>query len=218
MKGPGFYFIQFFYGKYSSRLNRYCQQKDIPTPYNLCYHDDPDHHIFDILYRNDKYAVAQTEGEIKFQRTNFFTSRKKILKQYKPVYGYSIMEINKNTLRVYCFRKDIFGRRAKILFYFLNDVFIMGEYIFISYSPKKVSSVAQKLIQQQKLDYQYANENFYIENSNSERIIFTDSGFNLSIRYFSLKNKEIMDYLKSYFMPESEESKPDPIEWKRIAE
>ena len=218
MKGPVYYLTKLIYGKYSNKFNQFCQLNDIPTPYRLCYHDDPDHHIYEALFRNEKYKTLMTAQGIVFERTPFYSSRKSMLKKYRSVYGYSIMKLYDRTLRVYCFRKDVFGHRVKFLFYFLDDLYVMGEYIFLSYTKDKVTFVANELIQQYKLDYTYQGDNFYIENNMQERIMFSDTGFDLNIRFFSLSNEEVMGHLNDYFINEADETKPPDSEWKRVGE
>ena len=205
MKGPGYFFNQLFFGKYSSRFNQYCQQKDIPTPYKLCYHDDPDHHIYEIFFPNTKFQIYHSTERVGFEKTAFFSSRKKHRKKYKKIYGYSILHIEGKDLRVFCYRKDVYGHRAKVLYYFLDDTFILGEYVFMSYTKDKVSEIANKLAQTYHVNLKDAAASYYIEDANHGRIMLNDTGFDLNIKFLNLGNEGINDFLYNYFSREEEE-------------
>jgi hypothetical protein len=210
MKGPGYYFYELIFGKYSSRLNRYCQQKDIPTPYKLCYHDDPDHHIYEIFFPNTKFQIYHISERIEFQKTSFLSSLKQHRKRFKRIYGYSILRIEDKDLRVFCYRKDVFGHRTKVLYYFLGDEFIMGEYIFMSYSKEKVESIGEKLASLYHVQLKSKEESFYIEDDYQGRIMFNDTGFEINVKFFSLRNEAVNDFLYNYFTREEEEESPAP--------
>lgn len=198
----GYWWNQLVYGRYSSKFNEYCQRKDIPTPYRLCFAEDPIDHVHEILNLNEKIPVFHTSVEILFEKQKFSISRKKLIITYGQPHSYSVMKIGEYDLNAFCYKKIFKGKKVKCIYFFYNDKFFMGQYTFSEYSPHLIQEISSLFIEKFQVPEAKDHVSFYLEDDYNHRFMIQDTGFSVNCKFVSLANENIIKPLIDFYKPE----------------
>lgn len=211
-----YWWYQLIYGKYSSKINEYCQQKDLPTPYKLCFAEDPIDHVYEVLNINEKIPVYQTSKTIKFENFDFLIPLKKILKHFGTRNSYSVMKIENYDLKAFCYKKILKGYKVKFIFFFYNDLFFMGQYTFSDYSVQMIRNVSKLFQEKFGIQVDSALQSYYVEDKFNKRFLFLDTGFSIICKFISLENEMLLEPIRKYYKPEIPEINQDWTAMTRI--
>ena len=127
--------------------------------------------------------------EIYFENTPFYINYKDFLKKKGKPYCFNAFAFNQPdfVIKALGYHSTIAGSNSILVFYFMNDSFFMGEYIFKN--PK--TNIKASLIDHFLDINEFSHDNFYIENTKNRIIHFQNTGFTVDIKYLNKENEAI---------------------------
>jgi len=188
--------IRMAYGHYSYEFLHTYKKYFIRSPFQYCFRDDFITHLLLILSKKKDIPSFKSSKEISFENTPYFIRYKDFLKEKGNPYCFNAFVFYQLDFEIKAvgYQTTIAGSKAIILFYFMNDSFFMGEYIFKN--PK--TNIKASLIDHFLNIHELSEDNFYIENSKNRIIHFQNTGFTVDIKYLNKEDKVIIDNLKGY--------------------
>lgn len=189
-------FVKLIHGTYSLEFYQLFKKYYIRSPFQYCFRDEFITHLLFVLKKNNAIPSFKSSKEIYFEKIPYFTHYKDFLKQKGAPYCFNAFSFKNPDLVIKAlgYQDVISGSKATIVFYFMNDVFFMGEYIF----KKPRTNIKESLINHFLGDTQIDADNFYIENTKQRTVHFQDTGFTVDIKYITEEDVNISQQLKSY--------------------
>lgn len=190
-------FLRLIYGQYSYEFLSTYKRFFVRSPFQYCFRDDFISHLLFVLSKKDEIPTYKSQKDIYFENTPYFIHYKEFLKQRGNPYCFNAFVFHQYDFEIKAlgYQGNIAGSKAVTLFYFMNDSFFMGEYIFKN--PK--TDVKTSLINQFLDNTQVMGDNFYIENSRNRIIHYQDTGFTVDIKYLDKEDENIINNLNGYY-------------------
>jgi len=150
-----------------------------------------------VLAKNDEIPAYKSGKEIFFEETPYFTEYKEFLKKNGTPFCFNAFEFQHLDfdIKALGYQSNIAGSKSINVFYFMNDLFFMGEYIFKN--PR--TDVKKNLVEHFLGHNDLASDNFYIENTKDRIIHYNDNGFTVDIKYLSKEDETIINNLHGYY-------------------
>lgn len=192
--------IKTFYGKYSFRYVKYFKDHNMKGPFSPCLKDDFITHIVKFFDKPKNAREYKTNNNIKYSNVDFGTRYKKVKREKGNPDCFNVSKIlNDVELKIIGFRENMFNTNIKSVYYFLNGVFFLGEYMFSETARERIPEVANVLCKKYTdKEAEEGVDNFFIHDPHNTSIHFEDNGFNLSIKYFNTSNPAIHDLIEKY--------------------
>jgi hypothetical protein len=124
--------IKMIYGKYSYMYMTTYKIAFIKSPFQYCFRDEFFSHVLFILDKKEEVPKFKTHFPINFENQPFFTSYKKFLKEKGKPYclnAFSFVDPHFE-IKVLGYQDKAASKKSITAYYFFNDMFFMGEYIF----------------------------------------------------------------------------------------
>ena len=188
------FLLKTFYSKYNYRYINAYKKYTNKNPHGYCIKDEFVFHILEFFKKNESCESYTTDKVIKLSDVEYFTTYKELTKiKEKPICFNSYFLNNKYDVKIIGYRDSMFNSSMRVLFYFIDDVFFMGEYVIKETSDNKIERIS-KIIHEKYLGRNNrvgAKENFYIDGLDNSKMYFTNTGFSLIIKYFSNNDNTI---------------------------
>ncbi len=184
------------YGKYSYNFLHTFKRYFIRSPFQYCFRDEFVAHVLFILDKRLDLPSFKSEQNIDFENVMFFTPFRELLKIKGEPYCFNAFAFQNPDfiIKSVGYHQNISGNKVIAVFYFMDDLFFMGEYIF-----KKSRPIVKEAITRRYLNgAMHETDNFYIENTRDRIIHYHDTGFTIDVKFLSRENKEIISRLKNY--------------------
>jgi len=190
--------IRMIYGKFSYEFFHIYKKYFVKSPYQYCFRDEFIAHLLFVVSRNEEIPSFKSGKEIYFENTPYFINYKDFLKKKGNPYCFNAFAFNQPdfVIKALGYQATIAGSKAILVFYFMNDYFFMGEYIFKNPKSNIKASLIAYFLEVKDL----SGDNFYIENTKDRIIYFRNRGFTVDIKYLNRENKAIIENLKQYYM------------------
>lgn len=193
------FFIKFFFGKYSYKYTAYHKAKFIKNPHPPCIKDDLMNHCVRFVEFDTNASNFETNQIIQFGGFEFYTSFK-VINGKEKADCFSIYKLDNNIIaKAVGFKKEVFGNDIREVYFFINDVFFMGEYAFSDVSRMNNDKLVQMLKTKYGIQKEITSDTFYIQDKNKSIIFFENNGFNISIKYINLTEPIINQAWESFF-------------------
>lgn len=193
-------FIRIFGGKYSFEYLEFFKEHDLRNPLNNCIKDEITLHISVFFKKLKGAAEFKTQTPIEFKDVPFLTSYKTLVNEFGTPHCINIARFGNQRVKVVGYHETFHQKKMKSLFYFLEDVFFMGEFVFSEtrrMDPAQVrEGIAQKYLDGKELEL----DTFYIEGPNGNILNFHDNGFFASVKYLYRGDTGINEILNSVFV------------------
>jgi len=188
--------IRMIYGQYSYEfLNRY-KKYVVRSPFQYCFRDEFISHLLFVLSKKEEIPSYKSKKDIYFENTPYYIDYKEFMKMKGEPYCFNafVFEHLDFEIKALGYKGLIAGSSAICAFYFMNDSFFMGEYIFKNPKTDIKSSLLDHFLSIKEL----AEDNFYIENTKNRIIHYQNTGFSVDIKYLNRENGTIINNLKEY--------------------
>jgi len=195
-KQIGLIVIRLMYGIYSYEYLTTFKKLYIRSPFQYCFRDEFIAHMLFILDIRKDVPLFKTTREISFEGLPFFTDYRDFMKMKGEPYCFNAFSFTDPdfTIKVAGYQETVEGHKATAVFYFIDELFFMGEYIF-----KRENGKAKEQCIGHYLDIRtLSEENFYIINTQDRIIHFQDTGFSTDIKFLSREDRNIIETLKAY--------------------
>ena len=177
------WYISLVYGRYSYEFLSFFKENSIRSPYNGCVKDEITMH-FVVFYRKIKNAKEfQTNTAIDYGKIPFMTSCKKLLKIKGAPDCMKVAALNDIKFVVMGYNETLQGLKMKSMYFFLNDHFVMGEFMFINHLRSKPANLAGILSSKYLDGNPIENDVFYITDSKGNQLNYEHNGFSISMKY-----------------------------------
>lgn len=185
------------YGKYSYEYLSTYKRFYIKSPFQYCIKDDFIAHIIYMLAKKENVPTFKSQHEIHFEKTPYFTRYRDFLKERGNPYCFNAFHFNQVGFEIKAlgYKSTIAGSKAVLIFYFLNDSFFMGEYIFKKPKTDIKANIAGLFLETNDLE----EDNFYIENTKNRIIHFHNSGFTVDVKFLNREDEAVINKLTEYY-------------------
>jgi hypothetical protein len=190
-------FLRMIYGQYSYEFLSTYKKYFIRSPFQYCFRDDFIAHLLFVLSKKEEIPAYKSPKDIFFENTPYFIQYKEFLKKKGKPYCFNAFVFQQYDFEIKAlgYQENIAGSKAITLFYFMNDSFFMGEYIFKNPKTDIKSSLVNHFLDQAEIQ----GDNFYIENTLNRIIHYQDTGFTVDIKYLNKEDESIIHNLKGYY-------------------
>lgn len=199
IKSVLYYYYLFVYGQHSKQFNLHCQQTNTPTPYRLCYAEEPEDHILEMFKPNSAYPVFLTTKEIKFSKKRIHVNSGKFLPKDKSLHYFLVSDLFGCDIKLFGYRELQYDFHAKKIYYTVNNYFVFGEFIFLQYSNERAEIISKKMFEEYEVKESIPSGNFYIQDIAGSRILFFNSGFEINLRFLLFPGNKYTELMNSHF-------------------
>ena len=189
--------IGLVYGFYSYRYVSAFKKYFIRSPYQYCFRDEFISHLIYILAKKEEIPSYKSKQNISFENTPYNIKYKDFIKMKGKPYCFNAFLFSHSNFEIKAlgYQEKVAGSMAIMVFYFMSDVFFMGEYIFRKPRTDLKASLAKQFLVGENIE----SDNFYIENSKDRIIHFQNTGFSIDIKYLNREDSSVISNLKEYY-------------------
>lgn len=189
--------LKLVYGEYSFEFISTYKSYYIKSPFQYCFKDEFLTHILYVLTKKEDIPTFKSQQDINFEGTPYFINYKSFLKKKGNPYCFNAYYFDNVGFEIQAlgYRSTIAGSKAVIIYYFMNDSFFMGEYIFKNPKTNIKNTLAEQYLEKREL----TEDNFYIENTKNRIIHFHNTGFTVDIKFLNREDPNIINNLTEYF-------------------
>ena len=177
------WYFSVVYGPYSNKFLAVFKDENIMSPYNSCIDDDILLHFVPFTKKNNNSLEFQTKTTIVFNGIDFSTSSKNLIKSKGEPDSISITTINDTKFMVVGYNEVVHDLKMKTMYFFLNDQFFMGEFLFSDHLSKEPSNLVKSYSSKYLNGIPVVNHVFYITDAEGNQLYYEHNGFALSIKY-----------------------------------
>jgi hypothetical protein len=189
-------FTRMVYGQYSFEFFQLYKRYFVRSPFQYCFRDEFINHLLFVMDKTGDLPRFKSPKDIYFENTPYFIHYKDFLKSKGNPYCFNAFSFKNPDfiIKAAGYQEKIAGSRAVTVFYFMNDLFFMGEYIFKNPRTKIKESLVSHFLSDQQIEL----DNFFIENTKDRIVHYQDTGFTVDIKYITEENDSISETLKAY--------------------
>ena len=189
--------IRMIYGQFSYEFVHIYKRYFVRSPHQYCFRDEFISHLLFVVSRKEEIPSFKSGEEIYFENTPYFIDYKDFLKKKGSPYCFNVFAFHQPDfiIKALGYQAMVAGSKAILVFYFMNDSFFMGEYIFRNPKIDIKASLTDHFLQKKEI----SGDNFYIENTKNRIIHYQDTGFTIDIKYLNMENQVIVENLKLYY-------------------
>lgn len=191
------FFIKILKGKFSVEYVELFKNNQVRSPFSPCIKDEFVSHIIMFLQKEENVKVFKTNENIQFGNTLFSAKYDEVFKREGTPSCFNALRINDYKITIIGYHNTIQGSKIKSIYYFVNDIFILGEYSFSDTSLIESINISKLIIDKYLTESTKDLDKFYIEDSNKNAIYFRDNGFDLCVTYFNNTDKNAIDIYKN---------------------
>lgn len=195
-------FTRCFQGKYSLAYVSLYKKYYMKSPYAHCIKDEFIFRIFSFFEKSKDTKQFKTNKTIQFGETPFLVRYNDFNKTFGKPYCFNIYLIQPSDkkLKILGHKEQMYNTDMKALYYFIDNEFFMGEYVFKEINNETINKISN-LLQKKYLDdiLTEGTDDFYIEDKDNTIIYFSYTGFSLILRYYYRKDTQINNILEEYF-------------------
>ena len=200
-------YISLVYGRYSYEFLEFFKDNDLRSPHNNCVKDEITMHFYCFYKKKRDAAEFETTSRIEFGQVPFQTRYKHMLKSKGAPQCINVARFSDAKVNVLGYNETIQGIRMKSIHYFIDNLFIMGEYSISDLQKVKSTAISGAIASKYLGGNVPAEDVFYITDPEGNQINFENNGFSINVRYLFKGNKIINEILDSIFMNGNEGGK-----------
>ncbi|MBE0647697.1 MAG: hypothetical protein IH596_07935 [Bacteroidales bacterium] len=192
--------IRIFKGKYSFEYLEFFKKNDLRNPLNNCIKDEITLHISVFFKRLNGATNFTTEIPIEFKDVPFMTPYKKLVKDFGVPDCINIARFGQQRVKVVGYNETFQQKKMKSLFYFLEEEFFMGEFIFSETRRMDPTQVVEGISEKYLSGIPLESDTFYIEGPLGNALNYHDNGFYASVKYLYQGDSRINEILSKVFL------------------
>jgi hypothetical protein len=188
--------VKWLYGKYSYEFLVTYKKLFVRSPFQYCFRDEFLSHVLFVLDKRADVPLHKTHSEIMFEGQPFLIPYKEFLKKKGKPYCFNAFSFDHPhfIIKVLGYLENVSDQKVIAAYYFFDDIFFMGEYIF----KKPSDEVKEKYIQPYYDLNSLQGDNFYIENTRKRIIHYQNNGISIDVKYLTREDNRILHTLKEY--------------------
>jgi len=182
-------FLRIIFGKYSYEYVKQFKKYARKSPFPYCFKDDILPYLRLSRQRPESIKVFEIDKEIHFESIPFGLDEEKFFDNWKSPDCFNVFRINDMDLKAFGYLIDEFNLNTKAVFYFLDDIYTMGEYIINNIKESDILNVSKQILEKYEITPQKTLNRFFIESKNTS-VYFYENGFSITIRFTDKTNDE----------------------------
>jgi hypothetical protein len=195
--------VMTFYGRYSLRYVDTFKRLFFSNPYPPGIKDEFINHVIPFFQKNKQIKTYSTSQRIDYM--NFpFASNVKALIRLKRNPGFLTISDARNqricnnghVVKIFGYNEDIFDAQVRVLYYFINEKFFMGELYLSKTTEKQAKLMSGMIAEKYKLNDFSESNDFLIKGPDGTSINYKNTGFSIMIRYFNINDAEVARSIK----------------------
>jgi len=177
------WYILAIHGRYSFEYLTFFKENDLRSPVISCIKDEIAMHLM-VFFRKLKNSVDfLTTKPIEFDKVPFMIPSQDLLKIKGSPDCMKVEKQGQNRFLVMGYHETLQGMKMRSMYFFVNDRFIMGEYLFPDISHLNPAGLARTFSVKYLDDHPVENDVFYITDTSGNQLNFENNGFTISIKY-----------------------------------
>lgn len=195
------------HGKYSLKYVNLFKRNNLRSPFTPCIKDEFIFHVLMFIIKSPKAETFSTSNKIQFGNIPFSTTYKEVFFNKGIPYCFNAMMVGSHEIKVVGYQELVNKTRFKSVYFFINDKFCVGEYLFSDVGKVESLDISKILMKKYISDSIDEKEELYIEDGNGNIIYYRDNGFETSIKYCNFGNKDVKQIifdLGKYMIPVEE--------------
>jgi hypothetical protein len=167
------------------------------NPFPVCIDDDLVSHFSNFANIDTKKTI-RTHNSISFAAVPFATKFTGLKGKGKPE-RYNIYKFSEEFMvKIMGYPEVMLGNPIRELYFFANDSFVMGEYVFTDVSKANNKKLIEMLVTKYGITEPIKDEMFFIRDDKGSVICFINSGFTISIQYINLNHPFVGKIVNSH--------------------
>ncbi|MEI6455955.1 MAG: hypothetical protein WCO93_06665 [bacterium] len=200
-------YLSMVYGKYSYEFLEFFKENDLRSPHNNCIKDEITMHFYCFYKRIRNAAEYKTKTNIEFGQVPFLTLYKQMLRSKGSPQCVNVARFSDSRVNVLGYHETMQGMKMKAIHYFIDNLFIMGEYSIPELHKVKTNAVNTALAAKYLNGVEPTEDVFYITDPSGNQINFENNGFSINVRYLFKGNQRANDILNTIFSNGDERGK-----------
>lgn len=193
------FIIRLIYGKYSWEYISFFKENNLRPDVKSCLKDHYISHFLPFSAKVSNPIVYKTKEKIVFSKMPFNTRFKDSeIKKMEPD-TYSVYKAGEDLISVYGYLSTAFGKRNKEFYFFLNNHFVMGEFVFAEVQNRNIEPIFAKLFEKYRLTNIPERDNFYIVDDFGSKMYILNDGFSLMFTYYNPNTRENAELVERWF-------------------
>ncbi len=197
------WYIILVYGKFSFEFIEFFKEHNLRNPHNNCIRDEITMHFVPFFKKMKNAEHFITKTKLEFGEVKYLSSYKNLVRQKGNPECINTARMGDSRVKVVGFNELLGGIKMKSLYYFIDERFVMGEYLFTEMQSIKPTQIVGTL-SSKYLDHQTLNTDlFYITDPMGNELFYENNGFSINLKYLFVGDKEINDLFR-YIFPSGE--------------
>ena len=190
---------KYLFGKYSYRyVSKFKKIYFMENPYPVCIQDDIRSHCQAFSTIQTEKPMSFTSTKISFGTFDFYTKFGTIKKSNTPS-CYNVYKLSDDiTIKIIGFPTELMGSKIKECYFFINDIFFMGEYTFSDLSDLRNKKIIEMLASKYDISIQQTDQAFYIRDNQDSLVYYNNNGFTISLQYINRSQPFVTVVLNSF--------------------
>ncbi|MEI6821066.1 MAG: hypothetical protein WCL51_03970 [Bacteroidota bacterium] len=189
------FYTSLVYGKYSLQYVDLFKKNDLRSPFIPCIKDEFIFHILMFLKKTPKAKTFTTTDNIQFGNIPFTTTYKEVFRSMGIPFCFNSMMVKNHEIKIIGYQEMLNQTKLKSVYFFINDVFVVGEYLFSDVAKIESLNISKILVKKYISESIDKIEEFYIEDSSKNMIYYRDNGFDLSVKYCNYGDSQVRKIL-----------------------
>jgi hypothetical protein len=193
------WYVSARYGKYSFEFLEFFKENNLRNPHNNCIKDEITLRFLTFFKPTRNAVTYKTSQLIEFGEIAFLTTYKEVMKRKGIPDCINVAKFNESRVKVIGFNEALQGMKMKSLYYFIDEKFVMGEFVFADLFRVK----PEKILNTLSIKYLEGNElkadTIYLSDPKANILFYENNGFSICMRYFFSGDHQINEILASVY-------------------
>ncbi len=192
-------YINLVYGRFSFEFLEFFKDNNLRNPHNNCIKDEISMHFYTFYKARRDALFFTTETKIEFGDIPFLMNYKKLIKVKGEPECINVSKFGNHRVKLVGFNETLQNLKMKSMFYFLGEVFVMGEYHFMDISKVRIADIISPLSGKYLKGQTIESDNFYITDPQGDKINYENNGFSITVRYYFRGDAAVNQILDQVF-------------------
>jgi hypothetical protein len=191
------FFVRKLYGPFSYEYLNIHKKYFFKSPYHYCFRDEFMTHLIQVLFHSDDVPSYKSDKDLIFEDISHSMNYKDFIGKKGDPHCFNAFKLDQLGFEIKALGYKLFvsGSKAITVYYFMNDLFFMGEYYFKNPKTDIKAGISEIYLEKMPLP----EDIFYIRNSKDRIIYFKNTGNKVDIKYLNKEDQSIINNLKDYY-------------------
>ena len=176
-------YISIKYGKYSHEFFSYFKDNNLISPYNSCVKDQITTHFLVFTKKIKNSDEFQTTTSIDYEEIPFLESSENLIHRKGNPDCINVATLREIKFMVIGYNEYIHDLKMKSMYFFLNDHFVMGEFLFSDIKRTEPNNLIEMISSKYLNGNPIGKDFFYVKDTEGNQLNFENNGFSIAIKY-----------------------------------